>query len=217
MDIGSYSYMQSKCSGIFSSAFADPLASISQAITADLTTIAEQIASDVETGISQNYYIKDENGDALQAAISELERCNCSILALSSSKVEKLCWFSNLSNADIVALQKALNKIPGFDKLTEDGESDVSKNTDNVRINVGLSDEAHSSSKDSEDPVFTRKKHLIEILKATPEATVEKLQSELSVTDRTIYRDIEWLKENGYLEHIGSKKSGSWHVTKELE
>ena len=32
-----------------------------------------------------------------------------------------LCWFSNLSNADIVALQKALNKIPGFDKLTEDG------------------------------------------------------------------------------------------------
>ena len=121
MDIGSYSYMQSKCSGIFSSAFADPLASISQAITADLTTIAEQIASDVETGISQNYYIKDENGDALQAAISELERCNCSILALSSSKVEKLCWFSNLSNADIVALQKALNKIPGFDKLTEDG------------------------------------------------------------------------------------------------
>lgn len=121
MDIGSYSYMQSKCSGIFSSAFADPLASISQAITADLTTIAEQIASDVETGISQNYYIKDENGDALQAAISELERCNCSILALSSLKVEKLCWFSNLSNADIVALQKALNKIPGFDKLTEDG------------------------------------------------------------------------------------------------
>ncbi len=107
--------------------------------------------------------------------------------------------------------------IAAMDKLTEDGESDVSKNTDNVRINVGLSDEAHSSSKDSEDPVFTRKKHLIEILKATPEATVEKLQSELSVTDRTIYRDIEWLKENGYLEHIGSKKSGSWHVTKELE
>mgnify|MGYP000062240542 CR=1 FL=1 len=82
--------MQLKCSGIFSSSFADLLASISQAITVDLTTIAEQIASDVETGISQNYYIKDENGDTLQAAIFEFERCNCSILALSSSKVEKL-------------------------------------------------------------------------------------------------------------------------------
>ena len=27
----------------------------------------------------------------------------------------------------------------------------------------------------------------------------------------------EWLRENGYLERLGSKKSGSWHVIKEFE
>ena len=126
--------------------------------------------------------------------------------------------YRELNKDAVVDYRKVLATM---DKLTEDGESDVrinvSKNTDNVRINVGLSDEGQSSLKDLEDPVFSRKKHLVEILKATPEATVEKLQSELSVTDRTIYRDIEWLKENGYLERIGSKKSGSWHVIKELE
>lgn len=132
--------------------------------------------------------------------------------------------YRELNKDAVVDYRKVLAVM---DKLTEDGESDVSinnnvrinvsKNTDDVRINVGLSDEGQKSSKDSEDPVFSRKKHLIEILKATPEATVERLQSELSVTDRTIYRDIEGLRENGYLERIGSKKSGFWHVIKELE
>ena len=48
-------------------------------------------------------------------------------------------------------------------------------------------------------PFIPEKKHLIELLKATPEATVEKMQSELYVTDRTVYRDIEWLREIFYL------------------
>lgn len=121
--------------------------------------------------------------------------------------------YRELNKDAVVDYRKVLATV---DKLTEDDESDVSINN-NVRINVGLSDECQSSLKDLEDPVFSRKKHLIEILKASPEATVEKLQSELSVADRTIYRDIEWLKDNGYLERIGSKKSGSWHVIKEFE
>ena len=128
-----------------------------------------------------------------------------------------------LNSDSVVDYRKVLAQM---DKLTEDDGVDVriknnvrinvSKNTDDVRINVRLSDENQSSSAGT-DPVHSRKKHLIEFLKANPEATVEKLQSELSVTDRTIYRDIEWLRENGYLERLGSKKSGSWHVIKDLE
>ena len=131
--------------------------------------------------------------------------------------------YRELNNDSVVDYRKVL---AGLDKLTEDYESDVrinnnvrinvSKNADDVRINVRLSDENQSSA-GSEDLVYSRKKHLIELLKASPDATVEKLQAELSVTDRTIYRDIEWLRENGYLERLGSKKSGSWHVIKELE
>lgn len=118
-DIGSTSYMQSKCSPIFQSIFADPLASIVQAIVSDLTSVANQISADLDRGISQHHYMTDENGDTIQAAIHELERCNIS--ALRSPEVRKLCWYSGIPQDKVLTLQKALNKIPGFDTLTEDG------------------------------------------------------------------------------------------------
>lgn len=64
LDIGSLSYMQSKCCGIFSSAFADLLSSITQTLVSDLLGVAEQIATDIETGVSLHHYIRDENGEA---------------------------------------------------------------------------------------------------------------------------------------------------------
>lgn len=130
-DIGSTSYMQSKCSPIFQSIFADPLASIVQTIVSDLTTIANQISADLNTGVSQHHYMTDENGDAIQSAIYELERCNIS--ALRSPEVRKLCWYSGIPQDKVLTLQKALNKIPGFDTLTEDGV--YGEKTSNVWLN----------------------------------------------------------------------------------
>lgn len=121
MDIGSYSYMQSKCSAIFPSSLIDPLTSISQMALSDLAGIADQIASDIDTGINQHHYIRDENGDALRRAIHELKRCNYTMLSLDDSKVKDLCWYHGISRDEVAALQKALNKLPGFDILTEDG------------------------------------------------------------------------------------------------
>lgn len=121
VDIGSRSYMQSKCAPIFSSIFADPLASISQTIISDLSSVAEQIAADIDLGADQHYYVKDENGESLRKAIQELERCNCNALSFHGARLNSLCWYQNISSSSVLALQKALNKIPGFVTLTEDG------------------------------------------------------------------------------------------------
>lgn len=121
VDIGSRSYMQSKCSPIFSSTFSDPLASISQTIISDLSGVAEQIAADIDLGADQHYYVKDENGESLRKAIQELERCNCNTLSFHGARLNSLCWYQNISSSSVLALQKALNKIPGFVTLTEDG------------------------------------------------------------------------------------------------
>ncbi len=91
--------------------------------------------------------------------------------------------YKALSNDSVVDYRKVLAQM---DKLTEGDESngrinsndvriDVSKNRDDVRINVRLSDENQGPSAGTEDSVHSRKKHLIEFLKANPEATVEKL------------------------------------------
>lgn len=43
------------------------------------------------------------------------------MLSLSNSKVSSLCWYQNIPCDSVLALQKALNKIPTFVMLTEDG------------------------------------------------------------------------------------------------
>ena len=68
-----------------------------------------------------------------------------------------------------------------------------------------------------EDLGDNRKKKIINAIKDNPETTIEALSYSLSIPERTIYREIEWLKENGCLERIGSKKFGRWNVIKELK
>ena len=83
-----------------------------------------------------------------------------------------------------------------------------------LNFNPSEKKERNSESRYS---VLQRKKLILSELKEKPESTVENMISALSIPERTIYRDIDWLKEHGYLERFGSKKSGSWHVIKELE
>lgn len=117
--------------------------------------------------------------------------------------------FDSLNDVDV--------SIKGLDVSKKQGNvsingTNVSINHDNVSI-----DETKGPISEDDDPVVIRKKQIMKILKSDSRTTVEQLQSELSVTVRTIYRGIEWLKENGYLERLGSNRVGSWHVIKELE
>lgn len=120
-DIGSDSYLQSKCRPIFKSIFSDPLSNISQRIRQDLYNIAGQITADIDLGLHLHHYVRDENGDALRGAVNELGRCGCGNISFYSSKIQTLCWYREISSSNVLALQKALNKTSGSAKLTEDG------------------------------------------------------------------------------------------------
>ena len=120
-DIGSDSYLQSKCSPIFKTIFSNPLSNISQRIRQDLYNIAGQIIADIDLGLNMHHYVRDENGEALQRAVNELEHCGCGNVSFYASKIQTLCWYREISSNNVLALQKALNKIPGYDTLTEDG------------------------------------------------------------------------------------------------
>lgn len=120
-DIGSDGYMQSKCNPIFRSILSNPLSNISQQLRQDLSEIAGQISSDIEMGLHLHHYVRDDFGNNLRSAITELERCGCSGLSFYSAKIQSLCWYREISSSSVLALQKALNKIPGSDTLTEDG------------------------------------------------------------------------------------------------
>ena len=94
----------------------------------------------------------------------------------------------------------------------ESGSLSNGKSTDHGSLNSN-----ETAQTGLEDLVDNRKKKIINAIKDNPETTIEALSYSLSIPERTIYREIEWLKENGCLERIGSKKFGRWNVIKELK
>ena len=45
--------------------------------------------------------------------------------------------------------------------------------------------------------------------------TQKELAEKLGISIRTINRNIMFLRENGYIERIGSKKTGEWKIIKD--
>ena len=148
-----------------------------------------------------------------------------------------------MNNDSVVDYRKVL---PQLDKLTENSGSDESLNcclsNDNVRINgdnvrinddngslnVRINDESGSltsvlsnnesvNNSENDDSVYLRKKQILMELKEAPQSTIGHLVLVLGTPERTSYRDIEWLKESGYFERLGAKKTAFCHVVKELE
>ena len=131
--------------------------------------------------------------------------------------------YRTLNSDSVVDYRKVLTQM---DKLTEespDGSINDASGSLNGRINEAdgrltrfLADKKTAETSE-EDSVYFRKVRILSELKGKPQSTIEQLVSALNIPERTLYRDIEWLRENGYLERLGSKKSGSWHVIKELQ
>ena len=128
-----------------------------------------------------------------------------------------------LNSDSVVDYRKVLATM---DKLPEESHIGSINDTNgslNGRINDAdgslnrfLADKKPTETSE-EDSVYSRKVRILSELKGKPQSTIEQLVSALNIPERTIYREIEWLRENGYLERIGSTKSGYWHVIKELE
>jgi ATP-dependent DNA helicase RecG len=53
---------------------------------------------------------------------------------------------------------------------------------------------------------------IIELIAQKPSLTVKEMAQILSLTERTIYRQIDILKKENRLERIGPDKTGYWKV-----
>ncbi|HNZ94887.1 MAG TPA: HTH domain-containing protein, partial [Sphaerochaeta sp.] len=57
-------------------------------------------------------------------------------------------------------------------------------------------------------------KKVLELLVKNSDMIADELADAIGVSERTIQRAYASLQKNGYLERIGSKKSGKWIVLK---
>lgn len=74
---------------------------------------------------------------------------------------------------------------------------------------------ANSETKEknvSENVPEKRWNNIISIMKKDRQVTIAELAKHLSVTEKTIKRDIEKLRKAGKLERVGPDKGGYWEV-----
>ncbi len=58
-----------------------------------------------------------------------------------------------------------------------------------------------------------RRLHLEKIqLRDNPNITAEELRKILGISNTAVENNISFLRENGYIERVGSKKAGYWNV-----
>lgn len=84
---------------------------------------------------------------------------------------------------------------------------------------ISYTEQKTSSAKrvteDVTENVTERSSRILSLMRETPTITTEQIAEILSVTKRTIIRDIEKMKKNNQIKYIGSAKSGSWKINLE--
>ena len=60
--------------------------------------------------------------------------------------------------------------------------------------------------------INSRQKRILSLIKLKPAIIVEQMATILSISKRTLERDLSMLQKEGIIKHEGSKKSGIWVV-----
>jgi Fic family protein len=98
-------------------------------------------------------------------------------------------------------LNYAIRLINGL--ITDLSETDAAQQKESVQPeDVSVNVSVNVSVKDK----------IVDIITQFPVITVKEMAKMLSVTERTIYRQIDKLKTDGKIERVGSDKSGYWKV-----
>ena len=120
----------------------------------------------------------------------------------ANATLEQIKPFYNYIYAFVVKkLDFSVQMIKGL--VSDISETDVEQQkqpivTDNVSVNVSV----NVSAKDK----------IVDLIAQIPTITVKELAKMLSVTERTIYRQIEILKTKNKIERVGTDKTGYWKI-----
>lgn len=61
-------------------------------------------------------------------------------------------------------------------------------------------------------PLNSRRKKIIAEMRDNPNVTTAELHTMLGISETAVENNITFLKDNGYIEHVGAKKNGYWKV-----
>lgn len=105
----------------------------------------------------------------------------------------------------------------GLTNDTTHCDTGISENDGNV--NGGLNDDLNPASGGLNDSrhvfvINSRQKRILSLIKLKPSVIVEQMATILSISKRTLERDLSMLQKEGVIKHEGSKKTGIWIILK---
>jgi predicted HTH transcriptional regulator len=65
---------------------------------------------------------------------------------------------------------------------------------------------------ENKTPLNSRRQKIISEMRDNPNITTTELHNILQISETAVENNISFLRENGYIERVGSKKSGYWKV-----
>lgn len=54
--------------------------------------------------------------------------------------------------------------------------------------------------------------YVLKTIASNPNITIEEIDREMQVSEKTIERAIKFIKDNGIIERVGSTKTGHWKI-----
>jgi predicted HTH transcriptional regulator len=114
---------------------------------------------------------------------------------------------------EIELKDKKRNVIENVAEALDDVTENVTENPDDVTENLENVTEAPDDVTENVTEK-QRKIFLLDILRSNPHIATGQLAERLSITRRTVQRDIAKLKAQGILERVGPDKGGYWNLIK---
>lgn len=130
--------------------------------------------------------------------------------------VESGAAFKGSAKADKGAL-KGQNK--GSDAGNEPLKVQKTKNKGALKVHIDPNKGATKSLYDQQDaplthPLSKTQRGILNAIRENPEISYDALDEAMGLNRTTVMRNIQKLKEQGYLRRIGSKKTGHWEILK---
>ena len=102
---------------------------------------------------------------------------------------------------------------PYFSSIED--QNDVQNDDKNDAPNDAQNDVLNDSQNDAQTLIVSvRQNDLLKLIKANKKITRAELSEKLSISKKTVERDIKYLKEQGILSYKGSARTGEWIISK---
>ena len=62
------------------------------------------------------------------------------------------------------------------------------------------------------DGLTTNRKNMLWQIQQNPRITISEMAAQLSIQRSAVQKNIEWLKNNGFITHRGSRRNGLWYL-----